>query len=92
MIQSDVESAKEFVENLPYDKVKFTFGFAMLSARPNTYVFDNFKIKNKLMYGPFYYGYDPLINQEQIDITKQVANILYKPGVTVFDYYKIKDM
>lgn len=92
LTQQDVDDMEIFLTKLPYDKMNISFGLTMISARPYTYVFDNYKKKKELHWGPFYYGYEPLISDNQIELSKQVANLLYNTGKTVFDYYKIRDM
>ena len=92
LTQQDVEETREFISKLPYDKVKFTFGLSMLSARPHTFVYDNFQKKSDLVNGNFIYGFMPVVSQEQIELSKQVAHILYEPGVTVFDYYNVREI
>ena len=91
--QSDLDEMEIFLEKIPYDKMKFSFGLTMLSARPNTWVFDNYKSKKDLYYGPFFYGFDPIISEEQMEFSRKGAELLYKYNdVTVFDYYDIRNL
>jgi len=89
---SDIKELEYFLNQLPYDKIKLSFSVNLLTAKPNTYVFDNYKKKKDLHIGPFYYGYIPYISSDQINKTKQSFNLLNSKKVTVFDYNKIKDM
>lgn len=91
--QSDIDEMEIFLEKIPYDKMHFSFGLTMLSARPNTWVWDNYKSKKDLYHGPFYWGFDPVISDEQLRLSKKGAELLYKyHDVTVFDYYDIRNL
>lgn len=92
LIPSDLADMSNFLDQLPYDKIKFSFSVNLLTAKPNTYVFDNYEIGEKLYYGPFYYGFMPKIDKGQMYMTKQAVNMLFDHDVTVFDYSNIRGM
>lgn len=92
LTDNDLESLESFLNKLPYDKVKFSFSVNLLTAKPCTYVYENYKRGKELYIGPFLYGFMPLIDDEQINLSKQAVNIMDTKGVTVFDYCDIRGM
>jgi len=89
---NDIDCLNDFLNKLPYDKIKISFSVNLLTARPHTYVFDNYEKKRKLYIGPFFYGFMPLISDKQMLYSKQAINILFNQPVTVFDWHKIRNM
>ncbi len=89
---SDIICLKDFMNKLPFNKIKISFSVNMLTAKPYTYVFDTYEKKEDLYIGPFFYGFKPLISNEQIQLSKESIEVLFKQGVTVFDYHDIRNM
>jgi len=89
---NDIIELENFLNQLPYDKIKFAFSVNLLSAKLNTYVFNNYERKKELYIGPFYYGFIPSISSEQMKLSKKAVEILFEQGVTVFDYHNIRNM
>jgi len=88
--QSDMNSLKDFLNKLPYDKIKISFSVNLLTAKPYTKVFDEYERKTEKYIGPFFYGFMPKISDEQMSYSKQAIDILFDCGVTVFDWHNIK--
>jgi len=89
---NDIVELENFLSQLPYDKVKFAFSANLLTAKLHTYVFDNYERKKDLYVGPFFYGFTPLISDEQMELSKKAIEVLFEQGVTVFDYHNIRGM
>ena len=92
LTDNDLEALESFLNKLPYDKVKFSFSVNLLTAKPCTYVYENYKKGQELYIGPFLYGFMPLIDDEQIYLSKQAVDIMDTKGVTVFDYCNFRGM
>ena len=90
--KNDIVDLKNFFKQLPYDKIKITFSANMLTAKLNTPVYDTYERKEELYVGPFYYGFMPLISNEQLQLSKDAIELMFDQNVTVFDYHNIRNM
>ena len=90
--KNDIVDLKKFFKQLPYDKIRITFSANMLTAKLNTPVYDTYERKKELYIGPFYYGFMPLISNEQLQLSKDAIELMFDQNVTVFDYHNIRNM
>lgn len=88
--QYDIDELRTFLEKLPYEKIKITFSANLLTAKINTPVYYTYKRWKELYVGPFYYGFEPYIDEQQMNYSKQAIELMFQQGVTVFDYHNIR--
>ena len=86
LLPSDVSDMEYFLKKLDHKKTKFVFSVNMLRAFLNTPIYDMYTPHKDLYVGPFYYGFKPVVEKNQMELIDQCMNLLYDQGVTVLDY------
>jgi hypothetical protein len=82
--ESDLDDMEKFIDVLPHSvKIALTRIF----VKPYTKLFDEYEPAKQVSIGPFYLGFIPKINQDQIELSKRAKQII-KRHPNLMDYTK----